>query len=213
MRTLSTRRRFIRWAVVATGAAVLAFPSVAHVVANQDDLGTPGQHFKNADGSYAGLEQPDPNAPHAPKSASSASRPQGFSCPSEIGPLGAFQPAAEDFHYSDGQIVSGYRAQGSDGNVYELIGGATRPYDDRPVTAADMGKAHGFVIVRRYSGATVDACKALGDGSDRPTANVDVIPGSGSGPVTLSGVSGDVVSFRTSGGQNGRLNFVTQKFS
>ncbi|HEV2477228.1 MAG TPA: hypothetical protein VGX22_11860 [Candidatus Dormibacteraeota bacterium] len=105
-------------------------------------------------------------------------------------------------------ITGAYRALGSDGRFYELFGGARQP----EVTGTDPNlNGVGFILVREYASDQVDPCKALTvSGSDSPIFAATFNLPTPTGAVILTGVAGDVVSYRTGQGQLGSFNFVTR---
>jgi hypothetical protein len=145
----------------------------------------------------------------APKVAAAPPAPLA-GCPRSLGPLGAFTPAAQDFHYSDGLITGGVRALGSDGALYVIYGGIHVPVD-RPVAGpmdSTAGTA-GFFLVERYPSATVDPCQALNQGTTVKPASVHTIDDpQHAGAIVLGPAGGDVVTYSAPGRPSRHFNFV-----
>jgi hypothetical protein len=150
--------------------------------------------------------------PRAPKDPSAVS-PVLADCPRSIGAVGLFTPARDKFHFSEGLFTNGVRAFGSDGKFYVIYAGihvpvdvpASGPMDPRAGTA-------GFLLVERYSGQQEDPCRTLREHLvSGPDASLAISSPQQSGALTITGVSGDVVTV-SANGYLGKFNFVLHAF-
>lgn len=137
--------------------------------------------------------------PRAPK----VKTPPDRSCPSEVGPptierLEEAIPGVEARDKTSTRLVSG-------GDVYRVFaGGAMQRTDEgRYVARGDEG----VVYVMR---AAVDPCASHSTRSDEAVPIGYSRPGVG--VITLTGVKGTAVEFRTSSGQTGSFDVVTRTF-
>jgi hypothetical protein len=216
-RRAAHRRMARRWLTLTIGVtAVVAGVTTDAVVAA---AGHPlGRHATNADGTLKGpFLRSDVSAmataSHAPKHADIALGLNSMSCPQPLGPNGAFESVPGRFHYSDGVIVGGYRAMGSDGKTYEIFGGVHLPVDVPVNGPADTSNYPGFILIEAYSSSAFDPCKVPGGGSDGSLLSKAAdVPSASSGPVSRGSVSGDLISYTTPDGATGSFDFVTQTF-